>query len=152
MRAVGLDLGRKRIGVAVSDSAGLMAVPSQVIERTGDDARDRRRIAAIVDEVGAERVVVGLPLSMDGSDGPAAAWARAEAEALAGVVGVPVELHDERLSTVSAQAALVGAGLKGRDRRRVVDQTAAAVILQSWLDGRRSSPPSEAGPMKAAGT
>jgi putative Holliday junction resolvase len=137
VRAVGLDLGRKRIGVAVSDSAGLMAVPSQVVERTGDDPRDRRRIAAIVDEVGAERVVVGLPLSMDGSDGPAATWARAEAEALAAVVGVPVELHDERLSTVTAQSALVTAGVKGRDRRRVVDQTAATVILQSWLDGRR---------------
>lgn len=143
-RAVGLDLGRKRIGVAISDSAGLMAVPSQVVERTGDDARDRRRIATIVDEVGAERVVVGLPLSMDGTDGPAAAWARVEAQALAAVVGVPVELHDERLSTVTAQSALVTAGVKGRDRRRVVDQTAATVILQSWLDARSAGGRSKA--------
>src|SRR5205085_3638545 len=86
----------------------------------------------------AERVVIGLPLSLDGSEGPAAAWARAEASALAAALGdVPVELYDERLTTVSAQRALVAAGVRGRNRRRVVDQVAAAVLLQAWLDGGR---------------
>jgi putative holliday junction resolvase len=84
-------------------------------------------------------VVIGLPLSLDGSEGPAAAWARGEASALAAALGddVPVELYDERLTTVSAQRSLVAAGVKGRNRRRVVDQVAAAVLLQAWLDGGR---------------
>jgi putative Holliday junction resolvase len=134
---VALDLGKQRVGVAVSDSAGTMAVPSTTIARTGDAARDRIRLADEVRQLEAERVVVGLPLSMDGSEGPAAVWARAEAEALAALIDVPVELYDERLTTVSAQRALVAAGVKGRNRRQVVDQVAAAVLLQAWLDGGR---------------
>ncbi len=139
MRVVALDLGKQRVGVAVSDSAGVMAVPSTTVERTGDVGRDRRRVAAEIIELEAERVVVGLPLSLDGSEGPAAAWAREEAGALAALVAVPVELYDERLTTVSAHRSLVAAGVKGRDRRRVVDQVAAAVLLQAWLDGGRGT-------------
>jgi putative holliday junction resolvase len=135
MRVVGLDLGKKRVGVAVSDSGGILAVPSTTVERTGDEAADRARVASAVRDLGAERVVIGLPLSLDGSEGPAAAWARAEAEALAALLDAPVELYDERMTTVSAQRSLVAAGVKGRDRRRVVDQVAAAVLLQAWLDG-----------------
>ncbi|HVF14502.1 MAG TPA: Holliday junction resolvase RuvX [Acidimicrobiales bacterium] len=134
---VGLDLGKRRVGVAVSDSGGVMAVPSTTLHRTGDDVRDRRRLAEVVRELEPERVVVGLPRSLDGSDGPAAVWARGEAAALVELLDVPVELYDERLTTVSAQRSLVAAGVKGRDRRRVVDQVAAAVLLQAWLDGGR---------------
>lgn len=137
MRAVGIDLGTKRIGVAVSDPTGTLASPHSVIERSGDPAADHRRIAEIVAEVGAERVVVGLPLSMNGRRGAAARAAAAEAEAIAAVVGVPVETRDERLTTVSADRSLLERGMKAGARRRVVDKVAAAVLLQSWLEGRR---------------
>jgi putative Holliday junction resolvase len=118
-----------------------MAVPSTTVARTGDEVRDRARVVEEIRELGAERVVVGLPLSLDGSEGPAAAWARAEAAALAAALGpeVEVELYDERLTTVSAQRSLAAAGVKGKDRRRVVDQVAAAVLLQAWLDGGRGT-------------
>lgn len=136
MRVLGLDLGSRRIGVAVCDSGGLLATPYEVVERSGDERADRERIAELVREVGAEAVVVGLPLSLDGSAGPAATAALAEAEALRQVLDVPVECHDERLSTVSASRSLAASGVRGRSRRKVVDQVAAAVVLQSWLDSR----------------
>ena len=145
MRVVGIDLGQRRVGVAVSDGAGTLAVPHGTVERTGDPDRDRAALAAVVQELGGEVVVVGLPLSLDGGVGPAAQAAQAEAAALAGVLGVPVELADERLTTVSAHRSLAHAGVRSRPRRRVVDQVAATVLLQSWLDGHRDDPgvPSE---------
>ncbi len=136
VRAVGVDLGSRRIGIAISAGDGALALPYEVVERTGDHDRDRRRIAAIVAEVEAEIVVVGLPLSLDGSDGPAARAARTEAVALGAVVGVPVELHDERLTTVTADRILIEQGLSAPQRRKVVDKVAASVLLQSWLDGQ----------------
>ena len=136
MRVVGLDLGQRRIGVAVSDATGTLASPHGVVERSGDTAADHRRLAALVEELGGERVVVGLPLSLSGKPGPAAEAATKEAAELAEALGVPVELHDERLTTVSAQRALRQGGTPGRAQRAVVDQAAAAVLLQSWLDGR----------------
>lgn len=140
MRVVGVDLGTRRIGVAVSDSTGTLASPHLVLERTGDVAADHRRLAEIVVDVGAERVVVGLPLSMSGAAGPAAEAAAAEAATLAGVVGVPVETFDERLTTVSADRALRAGGARSRSRRPQrggIDKAAAAVMLQAWLDGGR---------------
>lgn len=134
---VALDLGSRRIGVAVSDSGGMLATPHSVITRAGDPVADRAAIAAVVEEVGAERVVVGLPTSLDGTAGPAALAAEAEARALETFLRVPVELHDERLTTVSANRSLSEAGVKGRKRRSVVDQVAATILLQSWLDSRR---------------
>lgn len=136
MRVLGLDLGSKRIGVAVSDSSGTIAGPLTVLQRTGDHARDHENIRKLVVEEEAERVVVGLPLSLDGSMGPAAMAAVAEAEQLATVVGVPVESYDERLTTVSAERTLMQAKMRAEARRRVVDKVAAAVMLQAWLDGR----------------
>jgi putative holliday junction resolvase len=136
MRALGIDLGSKRIGVAVSDRSGTIASPLVVLQRTGSVAQDHRRIAALVAEEEAERVVVGLPLSMSGEMGRAAKAAVAEAEALATVVGVPVETYDERLTTVTADRALMEFKMKADARRRVVDKVAAAVMLQAWLDGR----------------
>lgn len=137
MRVLGLDLGSKRIGVAVSDRSGTIATPLTVLARGRDQAADHHAIAALVAEEEAERVVVGLPLGLDGSIGPAAQRALAEAAEIATVVAVPVETFDERLTTVSADRALLEAGLRAPARRTVVDKVAAAVMLQAWLDGHK---------------
>ena len=134
-RSLGLDLGSRRIGVALSDPGGVLATPHTTITRSGDRSRDHRTVAALVAEWDVRRVVVGLPRSLDGSDGPAARAVREEAAELATAVGVEVELHDERFSTVTADRLLAAGGRDGRRRRAVVDQTAAAVILQGWIDG-----------------
>lgn len=131
---MGLDLGARRIGVAVSDPSGVVASPYEVIERSGDPAADHATIARLVKEVGADRVVVGLPLSLSGASGPAAEAATAEAEALGKVVGVPVETSDERLTTVTAQRSMIEGKVRRRQRRQSIDKVAAAVMLQSWLD------------------
>lgn len=141
---VGLDLGARRIGVAVSDSAGVLASPARTIERLGNDEADRAAMVAAVVELEAERVVVGLPLGLDGRAGRAARAALAEAEALAAALadrGVAVETYDERFTTVTAERALAESGRRGRARRQVVDQAAAAVLLQAWLDARRGATP-----------
>ncbi|MGQ0519726.1 MAG: Holliday junction resolvase RuvX [Actinomycetota bacterium] len=136
MRVLGLDLGSRRIGVAVSDATGTLASPHGVVERSGDPAADHRRLAELVIELGAERVVVGLPLSMSGESGPAARAAAEEAGQLAALLPVAVDTYDERLTTVSARRALRSGGTRDRQQRRVIDQAAAAVMLQAWLDGR----------------
>jgi putative Holliday junction resolvase len=138
MRVLGVDLGSKRIGIAVSDRSGTIATPLTVVARSGDVAGDHRRIKALVEEEAAERVVVGLPLNMNGSSGPAATSAAAEARALATVVGVPVETHDERRTTVTAQAVLRERGVRAKGQRNEIDKVAAAVMLQSWLDSQRA--------------
>jgi putative Holliday junction resolvase len=132
VRAIGIDLGSKRIGVALS--SGTLATPYEVVARSGDRRRDHRRIAELADEAEADLVVVGVPLSLDGTVGPAAQRALDEVEQLAEVVGRPVETWDERLSTVTAERSLIAQDLRAPARRRVVDKVAAAVILQSWLD------------------
>jgi len=137
---VGVDLGQRRIGVAVSDGSGILASPWCTIERSGDAEADRAALAAVVEEVGARRVVVGLPLSLDGRHGPAARAAAAEVEALDALLaprGVEVEPFDERFTTVTAARSLEAAGHGGRRRRRTIDKAAAAVLLQAWLDGHR---------------
>jgi putative holliday junction resolvase len=139
MRVIGIDLGTKRIGIATSDRSGTLASPLVVLQRTGDRRRDHARIRDLVVEEEAERVVVGLPLSLDGSIGPAARAAVSEAEALASVVEVPVETFDERLTTVTAHQNLQVLDVRGPARRQVVDKVAAAVMLQAWLDGRRAA-------------
>ena len=138
-RVLGVDLGARRIGLACSDPTGTLATPLTVLERSGDVARDHAAIVTAALDAEAERIVVGLPLSLDGSDGPAARAIRAEVEALATAAGsqLPVSLHDERLTTVSAERDLMAAGMRGRARRKIVDAAAAAVMLQSWLEGER---------------
>jgi putative holliday junction resolvase len=145
MRALGIDLGTKRIGVAVSDRSGTIATPLVVLQRSGRRADDHRRIAALVAEEEAHCVVVGLPLSLSGGVGPAAKGAIAEAGELATVVGVPVETFDERLTTVSAERTLRELDVRGPARRRVVDKVAAAVMLQTWLDARHAAAARSAG-------
>jgi putative Holliday junction resolvase len=139
---VGIDLGERRIGVSVSDSAGVLASPKCTIVRSGDPERDRAALVALIEEVGAATVVVGLPIGLDGREGQAASRARQEIDALAArlaPLGIEIEAFDERLTTVSAERALTAAGRRGPSRRRVVDQAAAAILLQAWLDGRRGS-------------
>jgi len=138
-RVLGVDLGERRIGLAVSDPTGTLAGPHQILDRSGDPAADRRAVVAVARELGATRIVVGLPRSLSGRDGPAARAARAEAEALRGEGGpdLIVELHDERFSTVTAQQSVRASGARRKARRRPVDDVAAAVILQSYLESRR---------------
>jgi putative pre-16S rRNA nuclease len=133
-RAVALDIGTRRIGIALSDSAGTVATPYEVVTRSGDRSRDHRRIAALVEEAGAGIVVVGLPLSLDGSTGPAAQTILAEVDELRAALPVDVVTWDERLSTVEAERSLRAMRVRKGRHRQVVDQVAATVILQSWLD------------------
>lgn len=136
VRVLALDLGSRRVGVAISDSSGTIASPLLVLQRSGRVSLDHERIRVLVEEEEAVLVVVGLPLSMDGSVGKAAHAAISEARALATVVGVPVETLDERLTTVTGDRILMERGMRADKRRKVIDKVAAAVILQSWLDGR----------------
>ncbi len=133
-RALGLDLGSKRIGVAIGDRTGTIASPLSVLPRSGSVKRDHQAIAALVVEEEADVVVVGLPLNMNGSTGPAAQAAIDEAAALATVVGVPVVTFDERRTTVTADQAMMQANMRAQARRKIVDKIAAAVMLQGWLD------------------
>ncbi len=146
MRALGLDLGSKRIGVALADSGGTVATPYEVVVRSGDRALDHRRIAELASEAEADQLVVGLPLSLDGSVGPAARAALDEADELGLATGLPVATWDERLTTVSADRDLRALDLRAPARRKVVDKVAAAVMLQAWLDHRRNHPAEEATP------
>ena len=141
MRALGIDLGSKRIGVAVSDGSGTLASALTVVERSGDQARDHRRLLEIARDQDARCLVVGLPISLDGSLGPAAVAAQAEVEALRACTELPVETYDERLTTVTAERLLRAQGVRGPRRRQLVDQVAAAVMLQAWLDGRPAPEP-----------
>ena len=134
MRVLGLDLGSKRIGVAVSDSDGRVATPVDTVHRTGDRQREHRDLAALVTEWEAELVVVGMPFSLDGSEGPAALGVRTEVEELRVTLSVPIQTYDERLTTVTANRVLMEMDLRADERRKVVDKVAASIILQAWLD------------------
>lgn len=137
-RVLGVDLGTRRIGLAISDPGGVIASPLRVLERSGDPARDRAAIVAAAREEEAATVVVGLPTEMSGRKGAAATGAAAERDALAVLApDLEIVLVDERMTTVIAQRSLVGAGVKRKDRKQQVDKVAAAVILQSYLDARR---------------
>jgi putative Holliday junction resolvase len=135
-RVLGVDLGSRRIGLALSDPARRVATPHGMIERSGDPAVDRRKILAQAREADASRVVVGLPLSLSGDTGPAARAVLEEVDALRALAGeeVTVETHDERLTTVIAEQGMREARVPRRARRRTVDAAAAAVMLQSYLE------------------
>lgn len=137
-RVLGFDLGSARIGVAISDSDQRMASTLRVLSRSGDPAADRRTLALIVAEESAAGAVVGLPLSLDGSVGPAARSTLVEVDALGAVLGVALDVVDERFTTVAANQALRAGGHRGRSARKRVDAVAATVLLQSWLDRRRA--------------
>ena len=136
-RVLGLDLGDARIGVAISDPERRVAVPHGSI-RVGQPPGELKAVAAMVRDLGVMTVVVGHPRSMSGASGQRAQQAESFADALRAIVAVPVELQDERLTTVEAERALRAAGIDGRARRRVVDESAAALILGAWLDRHRA--------------
>jgi putative Holliday junction resolvase len=130
-RVMAIDLGAARTGVAVSDELGILAQPWKTLP--GGEA-SLEAVVAAVEEVNPTRVLIGLPRNMDGTYGPAAEAAKTFAGNLRDRVGCPVEMWDERLTTVAAQRALRECGRKARDQRGVVDQVAAQILLQSWLD------------------
>lgn len=132
---IACDVGSVRIGVARSDPSGLIATPLEAV-RAGDDAF--ARVVDIVRDTDAVEIVIGLPLSMDGSEGPAAERARSWADGLGGLVDIPVVLVDERLTTVQAQRGLHAAGRNAKTSRAVIDSASAVVLLQSHLDAERA--------------
>ena len=137
MRILGLDVGDRRIGIALSDSLGITAQQLQVFERTNVKA-DVQAIAGIVATHDASRVVVGLPLTMAGEQGPQAKKVLAFAEQLRQQLTIPVECVDERLTTVQGERALIETGASRRKRKQVIDQVAAQLILQHYLDAQRN--------------
>lgn len=136
-RRLGIDVGAVRVGVAMCDPDGILATPVETVPRDAGGAADVRRIAELVAEHDVVGVVLGLPRTLRGEDGPAAVAAQEFAEALRAGLDVPVELTDERMTTVVATRQLAGRGVKGRRQRAVVDQQAAVAILQGWLDTTR---------------
>ena len=135
-RVLGIDLGSRRIGLAVTDGLGLTAQPRATLPRHGG-TRDLDAIAAAIRDCGADRIVLGLPLDPEGGEGPAARRARAFADQLTAALHLPVDLVDESFSTVEAEAVLLAADVSRARRKQVVDKLAAAVILQRWLDQQR---------------
>jgi putative Holliday junction resolvase len=136
-RRLGIDVGAVRVGVALSDPDGVLATPLATVPRDVAGATDLATIAELAAEHDAVGVVVGLPRTLAGREGPAAEAAREFGAALAGRVAVPVEFVDERLTTVVATRQMRESGRKGRRQRAVVDQVAAVAILQGWLDAHR---------------
>ena len=139
-RALGVDLGSRRIGISASDPTGTLASPVGVVERRDDRTAEHREIVALATELGADTIVVGMPLSLDGSRGPAARAVEEELRRLrpvARAAGFEVDTYDERFSTVTADHGLREARLGRRKRRDRIDAAAATVILQSWLEAHR---------------
>lgn len=139
VRALGIDLGSKRVGVAVSDISGTIASALTIVHRSKSRRHDHSEIAKLVQVEECDVVVVGLPLSLDGTHGPAARSAVKEVKQMEQTLGVPVEMYDERFTTVTAERHMIEVGLDAKQRREVVDKAAAAVILQAWLDHRRNT-------------
>jgi putative Holliday junction resolvase len=137
LRILGLDVGTARVGVALSDELGLTAQPLTALEVRGGISETGERIRELCEQHEVARVVVGLPLALDGGDrGAGSHRARAVGAELERIPGVEVVYWDERFSTVEAERVLVSAGVRRRDRRSVVDKVAAALILQGYLDAQ----------------
>lgn len=135
---LGIDVGTVRVGVSRSDPSGFLASPLETVKRT-DDGADVTRIVQLAAEHDALEIVIGLPLALSGRRTASTDDAISFAERVAAAVAVPVRLVDERLSTVTATSALRQSGKNSKKSRTVVDQSAAAVILQHALDAERSS-------------
>ena len=155
MRVIGVDLGERRVGVAVSDPDGIVATPYATIDLSAKSGKGSggnyggkmndgkagklnavlcRRLQEVASETEAEAVVVGMPLSLDGTFGPAAQAAEAQAAELREALDIPVFTQDERFTTAIAEQAMLEADLSRKRRRQAIDKSAAAVMLQSWLD------------------
>ena len=137
MRILGIDWGEARLGLAVSDETQTLASPYKVVPNDGQALAAVIRVAA---DIGAVEIVVGLPLTLAGEEGPTAADVRAFAADLQGVVAVPVKLVDERLTTKVAEQKLRAAGRRAAEIKKAADASAAALILQTYLDARKNAP------------
>lgn len=138
-RILAIDYGRVRHGLAVSDGLGMAGHPLPALARR-DTETDRAALAVLVEQHDVRRLVVGLPINMDGTEGEMAREARAYAQELADALGLPFEMEDERLSTDEAESFLRDAGLRPSDRKRLRDSVAAAVILRGVLDRESMGP------------
>ena len=143
MRILALDIGERRIGVALSDPSGILASPLTVLQRTGLK-RDLGEILRLAEEKEAESVLVGMPLSLDGVAREQAQRVQQFCQALEREARIPIITWDERLSTVEAERRLREGGASSGHRREILDAVAAAVVLESYLDSRRLQPPGEA--------
>ena len=135
-----LDIGDRTIGVACSDEGLILASPVETIQRRGDKA-DSMRVLALVKERGVTRVIAGLPLTLSGALGPQSAKVNQFVDVLKRRLQVPVEMFDERLTTREAERTLIAADLSRARRKEVIDQMAAVLILQTWLDARAHAQP-----------
>lgn len=134
MRIAALDVGQARIGIAVCDEMEIIASGVETYTRTHDEKRDFEYLAAKLGELGAHRVVIGLPIRMDGTEGVAAQNIRGFAARLAEVCAVEQVFYDERLTTAQAQRVLISADVKRKKRKGVIDKMAAQLILRGYLD------------------
>ena len=139
MRVIGIDLGSKRIGIALSDSDLTVATPLDVIERSGNVKNDHIAILKITDEWEVKRIIVGLPISLDGTLGASAQSIIDEISRLGNLTDIPIETHDERFTTVTAEQILLQQNVKRARKKRVIDKVAAAIILQGWIDSVNKS-------------
>lgn len=133
-RLLGLDIGEKRIGVALSDEMGMIASPLVTLNATGDVVDELR---TLIDKYSIARIIVGLPVGLSGREGPQAMQVRTVADALAQTLGVEIVYSDERLSSAVAERALISQGARRGKRKQQIDNVAAAVILQGYLDNQR---------------
>jgi len=137
MRILALDIGDVRIGLAVSDVLGITANPLETyVRKKNDEEGDCRYIADLAKAQGVERFVLGLPINMDGTEGPRVEKTRAFAERLASVCDIPIDYQDERLTTVTAERVLIEQGVRREKRKEVIDKVAATIILRCYLDRR----------------
>lgn len=132
-RVMGLDVGGARVGVAISDPSLRLATPVETVAARPESAC-MARIAALCEQYGVDRIVVGIPLELSGREGHAVRRTRRFVDALAAVVPAQIVEHDERLTSAQAERVLIEGGMRRADRRDVIDQAAAVLILQSWLD------------------
>jgi putative Holliday junction resolvase len=139
MRILAIDYGDRRLGLAVSDPTGLIASGLPTIERSGPDEEVTEPLRRICQEHGVERIVVGLPVNMDGSHGPRAQVSQEFAQRLREALDIEVETWDERLTTAQAERAMLAADLSRKKRKKRRDQVAAQILLQSYLDAHRQT-------------
>jgi len=136
-RCLGIDYGTRRIGLALSDEEGIIAFPLEVVENSGE-RKAIQEIGRVVREKNVSAIIVGMPLNLDGSKGPAAENVGRFVEAVKAALGLPVNVWDERLSTRIAERAMIEGGLSRRRRKESLDQSTAQIILQSYLDAQHT--------------
>ena len=139
MRVLGIDIGSKKIGIAISNQEMTLATPLTVVHRSSQTSEDHETIKGIAREWEVELLVVGMPLSLDGSLGAAAENVLQEITYLERNTGIPVDTFDERFTTTTAKQILHDQGVSEKEQKNIIDQVAASIILQAWLDHKISA-------------